>query len=332
MRRVSLLAAFAVFCLCQSAMAVVMINEIYFSPEDPKDDRQFFELISDTGGVESLDGLWLLEIEGDLALGGVLDNPGQVLNAFNLNGFSTGTNGLFLWRDSSTVLDNSPAPGIQGPGDSGLQTQAFSPQIFGFDLEDSMTGNDLFINDVHTFLLVENYTGLVPTSSQEDGPNGPDLDVDDNGVLEITPWDSVIDGVSSTEFVTDDDDEIVVDGDGNPIIPGFQYAGQFGGLDHIGGFGADVWHRLIEPGDNGAWAFFDSSSGDGEDAGFQGPFFANDSGDAAFEDGTEIVVGNNSMFLYATPGAANLTGVPEPATIVLLGAVAGVGLLCRRRF
>ena len=152
----------ALVLLSSQATAAVKLNEIYFSPEDPKDDRQFFELISDTGGVESLDGLWLLEIEGDLPIPTLQDNPGQVLNAVSLAGLSTGTNGLFLWRDTATVLDNSPAAGVQGPGTSGINMlAAFGPQILGFDLEEEINGEDfdIYQNNVHTFLLVDGYSG-----------------------------------------------------------------------------------------------------------------------------------------------------------------------------
>ncbi len=298
----------------QSTFAAVKINEIYFSPEDPKDDRQFFELISDTGGAESLNNLWLLEIEGDAPVGIQQDNRGQVINAIDLSNYSTGSNGLFLWRDSATVLDNSAAPGVQGPGASGLETQAFSPQILGYDQENQF-GDDIFQNNVHTFLLVEDYTGVVPNISQEFGANGTDLDTNDDGIIDAPAWTSVLDGISATEV-----------GD-----PGFQYASQVGGTDFAGGFGADIWHRLLAPGPNGEWAFFDSDSGDGEPAGFQGPFFANDGGDAAFQDGTEIVVNAASTFLYATPGAANLTAVPEPSTAALLCITVGSLAMVRRR-
>lgn len=315
MRKTILSAIAALVLLSSQATAAVKLNEIYFSPEDPKDDRQFFELISDTGGVESLDGLWLLEIEGDLPIPTLQDNPGQVLNAVSLAGFSTGTNGLFLWRDSATVLDNSPAPGVQGPGASGLNTAAFSPQILGFDLE--VNDEDIYQNNVHTFLLVDGYTGSVPTTSQENGADGPDLDADDDGTFDSMPWSSVIDGVSAAE-----------DGD-----PGFQYASQVGGDDILLGFGADVYSR--NPFD-GQWILFDSSSGDGEPAGFQGPFFANDGAglpsdtDAAFADGTPIVVDPSSTFLYATPGAANVS-IPEPtaAMLVLLCGIAASGIRSR---
>jgi len=285
--------------VAQSAKADIKINEIYVSPEDPKDDRQFFEIIN-TAGAGSLNNVWFLEVEGDFPIGSLMDNPGTVLNAFDLSSFSTGTNGLFLWRDSNTTLDTSPAPGVQGPDAATVVNTAAFTQIFQYK---GPTETE-YENDVHTFLLVEGFS---------EG-EGFDLDPDDDGNLSTSSWTTVLDAISLTEEEK----------------PGWRYADQVGGLDINSTFGADFYAR--EP-DAGSWLFFDSSSGDGEPAGFAGPFFANDGAgpgdsDAVKEDGTEIVVYPTSMYLYATPGAANVD-VPEPSSLVLFLA-AGVLALCGR--
>lgn len=303
MKRLLGLLSLALVVSSQAAFADLQINELYFSPEDPKEDRQFFEINSTTGAT-SLSNLWFLEIEGDLPLEATqLDNPGQVLNAFNLSSFSTGTNGLFLWRDSATVIDIDPVTGgVQGPDAATVVQTAPFTQIFGYEEEDD-DENLIYENNVHTFLLVEGFTGAV----------GDDLDGDDDGVLDAA-WTSFIDGIAEAE-----------DGD-----PGYQYASQFGGRDVLLGFGADVFQR--RPSD-GLWMFFDSGSGEDEPAGFPGPFFANDGSgpgdsDAAFEDGTEITVNPASTFLYATPGGANVQ-IPEPTTL-LFGVFCGLLGLTRR--
>ena len=216
------------------------------------------------------------------------------------------------------MLDNSNDPGVQGPGASGLNIAAFSPRSSVLTLR-SRPARSQAMTSIKTTSTRSCSSKVTPVAFRPwanlAGADGPDLDVNDDGVLEVQPWTSVIDGVSATEV-----------GD-----PGFQYASQFGGVDFAGGFGADVWARLREPAPNGDWAFFDSSSGDGIPAGFQGPFFANDGGDAAFLDGTEIVVNNNSTFLLATPGAPNAFGtIPEPATGFLM-AVTMALLAARRR-
>ncbi len=304
--------------VASAARADIKINELYYSPEDPSEGRQFFEIVN-TAGAAPLTGLWLLEIEGDPSLtADQLDNPGEVLNAINLGSFSTGSNGLFLWRDSETiVLDNDVAPGVQGPGATpvGFGGRA---QVFGFedstDIPDPMNPGeeievDIYVNDVHSFLLVSGFTGAV----------GDDLDALDSGVLSTSSFTSVLDGVAIFE-------------DG---ALGFPYAGQFpGGTVFEGGFGPDMWGRT--PG-AGPWLFFDSGSGE-DDENYVGPFFANDGNgtpagsEAAFQDGTPIVVTPASQFLYATPGGGNLSGVvPEPSAATLASVVMVTFSLTRRR-
>ena len=273
--------------------AAIRFNEIYYSPEVPEDGRQFIELRSTTGGVETLDNLWILEIDGDsAAIPGLNDNPGTVLSAINLGGLSTGTNGLFLWRDSSTiVLDNSKAPGVQGPGATTVLGLDLFPNRVDLGYEgDEAGGPKIFENDVSNFLLVSDFTGTI----------GLDLDTEanslgGNGIFDLTPWTSVLDALSVKE--TPD--------------PGFQYAESVGGVNFIGTFGADVFSW--DPQEN-MWAFFDSGSGEA-DPSYLGPFFANDgqsfygNSDAAFQDGRTIHVAASSEFLYTTPGADNISGV-----------------------
>jgi hypothetical protein len=320
MKRIACLLVAILAATTSSARADLQINELYFSPEDPKEDRQFFEIFSTTGAT-SLSGVWLLEIEGDKPIDFNLDNQGMVLNAFDLSAYSTGTNGLFLYQGSNTVIDTDPvAPGVQGPAAAttvvrspfGPGPQSVSdPQIFGYELEDEvLVGTeleevDIYINNVHSFLLVQGFTGAV----------GLDLDADDNGVLDSPlPWSSVHDGISQAES-----------GD---LSNGHQYAGQVGGLNVGLDFGADAYVRGSS---DGKWMFFDSGSGEDEDAGYPGPFFANDptGPDAAFEDGTIINVTSNSEFLFVTPGAGNLQ-VPEPSSLIL-AACCGLLAFNRRR-
>lgn len=284
---------FGVTAFCsKSASADVFLNEIFYSPEQPEEGRQFIELRSSTGGSESLDNLWILEIDGDAGnIPSLQDNPGTVLSAIELNGFSTGSNGLFLWRDSATVLDNSPAAGVQGPGSSGVLTLDLFPGRVDLGFEgDENGGTKIFENDVTNFLLVENFTGAV----------GQDLDTDGNSIqgdgnFDITPWTRVLDALSAREV-----------GD-----PGFLYAEGLGGVNFEGSFGADVFS--FDPVED-MWAFYDSGTGEGDPSNV-GPYFANDGGgffgasDAGFEDGRVIHVASDSKFLYTTPGAENISGV-----------------------
>ncbi len=148
--------------LSTASHAAIMLNEIFVNPPGSDNGQEFIELKSTTGGVESMAGLTLLIIEGDGS------SPGLIDQALPLSSFSTGTNGLFLWRDASSVI--SPAPHV----DTTLNVADFSP-----DIE----------NGSNTFLIVSGFTGMV----------GSDIDVDNNGLVDATFWTSVIDGLGFIE-------------------------------------------------------------------------------------------------------------------------------------
>lgn len=292
MRLPLLLAVCCGMALASAAQAAIKFSEIYYSPEQPEMGRQFIELRSTTGGVESLSDLWIIEIDGDAGnVPGLQDNPGTVLTAINLGSHSTGTNGLFMWRDSATILDNSPTAGVQGPGATTVLTLDLFPGRVDLGYEgDEGGGTKIYENDIANFLLVSGFTGSV----------GMDLDTEANaikgdGTLNLTPWTSVLDAISVKEAPD----------------PGFQYAESVGGVNFVGGFGSDLFSW--DPVEN-MWAFFDSGSGEGN-AAYVGPFYANDGSgffgpsDAGFQDGREINSAPDSRFLYATPGAPNVSGV-----------------------
>jgi PEP-CTERM motif-containing protein len=167
------------FCLTAAALMLpiavgqtqgaILINEVSLNNEGADNGEEYFELISDTGGAESMAGLTLLVIDGDSTSAGVIDK------AFDLSSFSTGTNGLFLWRDSATVLAPAPDPATT------LNVTDFVP-----DIE----------NGSATFVLVSGFTGLT----------GDDLDTDNNGTIDIAlPWASAIDAVGVKDSGASDD-------------------------------------------------------------------------------------------------------------------------------
>ncbi len=288
---VALLTANAVLTMVP-AHAVVRLNEIYYSPEIPEDGRQFIELRSTTGGVESVENLWILEIDGDTEAG-FFDNAGEILTVINLGAATagidtTGSNGLFLWRDQSVVLDTSQLPGVQGPapGTTVYINDHFpGREDLGYEFPPPMETE----NNVPTFLLVEGFSGNL----------NDDLDTNNDGIFDSMPWTAVVDSLSWNEV-----------GD-----PGFLYAEQFGGASSIfsGSFGADV--ASFDPVEE-IWAFYDSGSGE-NNAAFVGPFSANDGfgwfspsgSDAQLQDGRRIVVGADSTYLHTTPGVENLSAV-----------------------
>lgn len=144
-----------------SAHAQVRINEIFNNPPGSDNGQEFFELLSDTANFD-LSGLTLVVIEGDGTAAGTVDQ------ALSLSGLSTGSNGLFLWRDSATVLNPAPDAGTT------VKVQDFNP-----DIE----------NGSNTYFLVSGFTGTI----------GTDYDTNDDGILDSTIFTSVLDAIGVTE-------------------------------------------------------------------------------------------------------------------------------------
>jgi len=141
------------------ATAAPVLNELLVNPVDGDDEREYVEIKAAPG--ESLDGVTLLEIEGDRDT-----NRGRVDMARPLDGLSVGTNGLLILGDNYPASCPFPLP---------AQTAAADLGRAGGSME----------NQAVTFLLVSGFTGS----------QGDDLDTDDNGILDVTPWHAVIDGV-----------------------------------------------------------------------------------------------------------------------------------------
>lgn len=134
----------------------VRINEIRIDQGDPDTD-EFFELVGDPG--TPLDGLTYLVI-GD-GLGG----SGVVEAVISLNGESIPGDGYFLAVEDTFSIGGGLASADLNTGTGGL------------NFEDA---------DNVTHLLVRGFSGA----------NGQDLDTNDDGVLDITPWNDVLDLVA----------------------------------------------------------------------------------------------------------------------------------------
>jgi uncharacterized protein len=143
----------------------IKISEIHVDASGDNPPQDFIELRSTTGGVESVNGLTLLLLEGDS--GGAGGGSGVIDQILTFPGFSTNASGLFL-RHSITV-----------PVQPALPTDPTWVQ----DLRTSPWGHE---NAAITYLLVSGYTG---------GGIGTDLDTNNDGVLDLTPWTSVADSV-----------------------------------------------------------------------------------------------------------------------------------------
>jgi hypothetical protein len=165
----------------------IMINEIRID-QPGVDVGEFFELGGTPG--TSLDNLTYIVI-GDSAEGG-----SGVTEAFvELDGQAIQADGLFAaGEDTNPFVATLDLVGPSGsPGG-----------LLNFENSDNVT-----------HLLVSNFTGT----------DGQDLDTNDDGILDITPWDSIVDSVALIETVGSGDlvySDTQVGPDGN-FVPGLVF-------------------------------------------------------------------------------------------------------------
>jgi hypothetical protein len=144
----------------------ILLNEIYVNPPVQADDnREYVEIINTSGGAIPLTDIWLLEIEGDSSTA-----KGVVDMARNLSSLSTGTNGLLMLGEGYGTTMTTPWGAMVDPA-TALGDLGRTPPTME--------------NGGVTFMLVTNFTGTV----------GLDLDTNDDGVFDITPWTSILDSV-----------------------------------------------------------------------------------------------------------------------------------------
>jgi hypothetical protein len=272
-----LLALALLCCATQSLQAAIRLNEIFVNPPSTDNGIEFIELRSTSGGAESMSGLSLIVIEGDGTSAGIVD---MVLN---LNSFSTGSNGLFLWRDAATVLDTSTAPGVQGPSlGTNLNVADFAP-----DIE----------NGTNTYMIVSGLSSITVGVT--------DLDTDNDGIFDVTPWTSIVDALG---FIENDGAQNIAYADDI----GYPTFGPFAG------FNADVLIKM-----NDKWLGADILGTPAS----PGPYPL-DSARFGYSDGSTHAFSTILPEAVATPGAIN--PVPEPSTYAVL-ALLGVGIAYYRK-
>jgi endonuclease/exonuclease/phosphatase family metal-dependent hydrolase len=140
----------------------VRFNEVLVNPSDSDDSREFIELLRLVPS-ETLADVWLIELETDS-----ITARGTVDHALNLSNALFGSNNLLLIGDnyqSSIPYSNVPAAtgrfNLGRPSAPGIENSA-------------------------NLLLVSNFTGTV----------GVDYDVNNDGVLDSTPWTALLDAVA----------------------------------------------------------------------------------------------------------------------------------------
>ncbi len=189
--------------LASAAGAQVQFNEVMVNPPGSPDNTNEYIELKSTAPNFDMTGLTIVIIEGDCGTGCV---AGTIDQALSLDGKVTGANSMFLWRDAANILPGGPDPATS------VFVQDFSP-----DIE----------NGSNTYLIVSGFTGAV----------NQDLDTNNDGTLDATPWTAVIEALGMK--------------DGNNRATHLQYATQLGGLDITDnvlpdpdGFTADTFGRV----------------------------------------------------------------------------------------
>lgn len=169
------------------ASAALRINEVHVNP--PGIDAgggagfEYIELISDTGGVESLAGCKLLLLDTD---GG---NMGRVDGLWNLQGLSTGSNGLLLLGVNLVASGGGPWAGKIAPG-TALGDIAIPPNKDGL----------IEPNRSWSLVLVKNYNTAITVGSTDISP----LDT----ILTLAIRNTLQDSVGLNEYRFNGEDDI----------------------------------------------------------------------------------------------------------------------------
>lgn len=163
--------------VCKGEPAPIVISEVRID-QTGDDNDEYFELSGQPGA--SLDDLTYIVIGDGAAAAG----SGVVETAVPLTGFSINASGLFLVAEDGNTF-GAIADLITAGGQGG--------NLLNFENSDNVT-----------HLLVRGFTGS----------NGLDLDTDNDGVLDLTPWTEVVDSVALVE---------TLQGPGNPPAVGNEW-------------------------------------------------------------------------------------------------------------
>ncbi|MFQ5429611.1 MAG: PEP-CTERM sorting domain-containing protein [Phycisphaerae bacterium] len=175
MKAVKILSVVAALALWTStARAALTINEVRID-QPGSDASEYFELAGIPG--ESLNGVWFIAI-GDTSTGsgsGFGDRSGGVETAIDLTGNVIKPDGHFLVAETTF--------GTGSLGLTGTVDLSLAPNAVNFENSDN-----------RTFFLVTDFTGAVNDDLDDGSVNG-----DNDGILDVTPWTSIIDELALIE-------------------------------------------------------------------------------------------------------------------------------------
>ena len=158
---------FAIF-LCSQRAQTQSLRAVFINPPGTDNGLEYIEIEGTPN--QSLNNLCIIVIEGDNSG----TQRGTIDNIISLSGQTIGASGIHLRRDAATALSPAPSTGTS------VSVADFNP-----DLE----------NGTSTFVLVNNCSAATV---------GQDLDTNDDGVLDVTPWTSVLDVVGTNDGGTGD--------------------------------------------------------------------------------------------------------------------------------
>ncbi len=145
-----------------TATSSVLLNEVFVNNPGTDSNLEYVEILGTPSSL--LTDIWLLEIDGDGSAAGTVDN------AQNLSSIMTGSNGLVLLGDG--YASSTPWGGA-------INSSTTLANLDGGAVE----------NGSLTFLLVHGFTGAF-----ED-----DLDTNNDGLFDSTPWTAILDGFGWTD-------------------------------------------------------------------------------------------------------------------------------------
>ncbi len=267
--------------------ANLLINEVSVNPPGGDDNFEFIEIINTDGGIASTQGHHLVIINTDDGVNGANCRSdrtlGVIVEALSLDDFNTGANGLLLLGDG---YDNqSPWENFVDP-----LTELADPLGLG----DDNIGNEIGVtvgsecvsertNDGFTLLLVKGY----------DAPIGMDIDTNDDGVIDDTPWTEIVDSIGYGKL----------NGDQNGNDTGTYALADVSQAPDTGfGYQPDAFARVA--GDTAANSAASWYGGD---------FGGTDSRSVAFARGDSF----GGFIGSATPGRTNLSAASPPASLIL---------------
>lgn len=156
----------------------IRINEVHFGPAAGSGGAGYVEVRSTNDSIALTSELYLLVIDNSPP------NIGTVETVVDLRGQSTGTNGLAIFGDG---MEEATSPWNAAVPPTAVRDD---PQSFDASGNENTNFNigptDLRTSNGRTILLVSSFTGT----------QGMDLDADNDGTFEATPWTTQLDSIS----------------------------------------------------------------------------------------------------------------------------------------